>query len=103
MGNALMPILIGALVYVWRDIFAGIRGLLLLLAIPVTTVLALGGVGWPTWLAINSGHGLEVTVPAALVTFALSLMIAYLVSVKLCVPATARVTEFRVSGMERTA
>ncbi|MET0985608.1 MAG: hypothetical protein ABW034_09400 [Steroidobacteraceae bacterium] len=103
MGNALMPILIGALVYVWRDVFAGIRGLMLLLAIPVTQVLALGGVGWPTWLAINSGRGLEITVPASLVTFALSLMIAYLVSVKLCIPAAARVTEFRVSGLERTA
>lgn len=84
MGNSLMPIFIGVLVFAWRDIFHGVRSLMLLLLIPVAQILALGGVGWPTWLALNSGIGYAATYPASLVTLALSLMLVYLLSVKVC-------------------
>lgn len=90
MGNSLMPILIGTIVFAWRDILTGARSLLVIPIVPMAQILALGGVGWPTWLALNSGRGHEVTYPAAIVSFGLSLMMVYMVSVKVCSPAQVR-------------
>lgn len=97
MGNSLMPVVIGTVVYVWRELFAGMRGLLILLVIPMAQVIALAGVGWPTMLAINSGRGYEVTYPAAIVTFGLSLLMGYMISSKVCRPATTEMQESRES------
>ena len=87
MGNSLMPILIGTIVFAWRDMLVGMRSLLVIPIVPMAQILALGGVGWPTWLAMNSGRGYEVTYPAAIVSFGLSLMMVYMVSIKVCRPA----------------
>ena len=57
--------------------------------VPVAQIIALAGVGWPTFLAMNSGRGYEWTEPAAVVSLGLSLLIAYLVSVKVCRPQVA--------------
>jgi hypothetical protein len=92
MGNSLMPIFIGAIVYAWKDVLHGLRSLLIVPIVPVAMVFALGGVGWPMWLAMNSGRGYEVTYPAAVVSLGLSLMLVYLVGLKVCRPAQARVT-----------
>ncbi len=96
MGNSLMPVVIGTTVYVWRDLFRGAGGLLILLVVPVAQVIALGGIGWPTMLAMNSGHGYEVTYPAAVLSFGLSLLMGYMISSKVCGPATAGVKQSAV-------
>jgi hypothetical protein len=93
MGNSLMPVVIGATIYVWRDLFAGMRSLLILLVVPMAQVIALGSVGWPTMLVLNSGHGYEVTYPAAIVSFGLSLLVGYMISSKVCRSVPDRIGE----------
>jgi hypothetical protein len=99
MGNALMPILIGTMVFAWREFFVGARSLLIIPAVPIAMVTALGGVEWPMFLAVNSGRGYETTYPAAIVTLALSLMVAYMVNVKVCQPEAARIRNSLVSEL----
>jgi hypothetical protein len=82
MGNPLVRIIIGTMVFARRDLFTGIKSLFVILVIPLTQIIAL--VGRPAWLALNSRHGYSVTWPAAGVTFLLSLLIAYLVCTKVC-------------------
>lgn len=89
MTNSLMPILAGGLVYVLDDVLTGTRSLMVIALVPMATAAAEIASGWPVWLALNSGAGPVATHLAALVTLGLSLMIAYLVGLKLC-PANAR-------------
>lgn len=84
MTNSLMPILLAAAVYTLRDTLTGLRALLIIPLVPMTTGTAQIIAGWPIWLALNSGLGYSATYPAALLTFGLSLMVVYLVSQKFC-------------------
>ncbi len=87
--NCLMPILVASLIYAFDDILTGFRSLLTVAIVPMAVGAAQIIVGWPIWLALNSGAGYGVTHAAALVTLGLSLIVAYLVSVKFCQPAAA--------------
>lgn len=82
--NALMPILLGTVVYACENALLGARSVLIIFLVPMATGTAQIAVGWPIWLALNSGAGYGVTHAAALVTLGFSLMIAYLVSFKFC-------------------
>ena len=84
MGNAMMPIVIGYMAYVWKDMFTGARGAMILMCVPIAQFTALGGVGWPTWLAMNSGLGYEATYPANILSLGISLMMTYLIGSKVC-------------------
>lgn len=85
MTNALVPILMGALVAAFEEFLTGVRSLLTLVLVPMGMAAAQGCAGWPVWLALHSGQGYAVTNAAALVTLGLSLLIAHLVGLKFCV------------------
>ncbi|RQR22044.1 hypothetical protein DIE23_37420 [Burkholderia sp. Bp9143] len=84
MGNSLIPIFIGSAIYSWREMLTGVKVLLVIPLVITSLVFALTGVGWPVWLAMNSGGGYAATYPAAAIAMALSLLLAYMVSGKVC-------------------
>jgi lipoprotein signal peptidase len=88
--NALMPILLASAVYAYRDSFTGVRSLLVLAVVPMAVGAAQIMIGWPIWLALNSGAGYGVTHAAAVISLGLSLIVVYLVGVKFCQPAEVR-------------
>jgi hypothetical protein len=93
MTNALMPLLVGAVLISLQKSLTGLRTLLALLLVPMVTGTAQITAGWPTWLALNSGGSLAVTHVAALVSMGLSMSIVYMVSLKFCVPAKVAATQ----------
>jgi hypothetical protein len=92
MTNCLMPILAGALIASLDDVLRGTRSLMTIALIPMAVGSAEIAVGWPIWLALNSGQGYRVTYAAGVIVLGLSLMTTYLVSLKFCIvvaPATS--------------
>lgn len=82
--NTLMPILAGAFVYAFEEHLRGWRSLAVVAMIPMATASAEIATGWPIWTALNAGQGLGLTYIAAFVVLGLSLLTAWLVSIKFC-------------------
>jgi len=85
MTNSLMPILIGTVCNVLRDVLVGPRAFFTVILMPMLIGMPQIAAGWPTWMALNGGVGLVGTHLAALVTFGFSISIVYLLSTKICV------------------
>jgi lipoprotein signal peptidase len=101
--NALMPILLGTVVYACEDVLVGARRLMIVFLVPMATGTAQIAVGWPIWLALNSGAGHGVTHAAALVTLCFSLMLVYLVSMKFCLQTQESRATAHIGAGARTA
>ena len=93
MTNAVMPILAGAVLNLFKDVLTGPRVLLAIPLMPMITATPQIAIGWPTWLALNSGGGPMVTHAAALVSLGLSITVVYLIGSKVCVTAGAAANE----------
>lgn len=78
--NALGPILSAAAVHTFRNAFVGWRAVFAVLIVPMAHATANAAVGWPVWLALNSGYGRELTSPAALVALGFAGLALFLVS-----------------------
>lgn len=101
--NSLMPILLGALVLAFQELWEGWRVWLIVPLVPMATGTAQIIAGWPIWLALNSGMGYAATWPAAFAVLGLSVMVTYLVGVKFCRQPQAIATTARVSGVAHAA
>ena len=93
MTNAVMPLLGGALLNLFKDVLTGPRVLLAIPMMPMVTGMPQIAIGWPTWLALNSGGGPVVTHAAALISLGLSLTAVYLLGSRVCVAAGAAANE----------
>jgi hypothetical protein len=78
--NTLMPMMAAAFAYKLAPVLRGWRLALLIPLVPMSDGLANGAVSWPTWLALNSGHGYGLTYPAAVVSLGLSAIAVYVLS-----------------------
>jgi hypothetical protein len=85
--NALMPLVLGATLISFQDTLKGWRVWIAAPLVPAVIGFCQIAPGWPIWLALNSGHGIVFTSAASIVTFGLSVLFAYLVVEKFCVPA----------------
>ena len=103
MGNALTPLLTAALIYACRSEFSGLGSLLIIPTYPAGLIFALGGIGWPTMLALHSGLGYRATYPAATASFLIALMLGHVVSRKVCRPNAARAGSYQTDGIRRWA
>ena len=86
LANALMPITIGASIYVLGD-FLSRKSWHVWLAIPIVSASGLAGgavVGWPMWFALNSGYGVAGTQIATGVVLAFAVLIVYIMTTMLC-------------------
>jgi hypothetical protein len=86
MGNSLMPVIIGASIFGFRQFLVGARQLLILPMVPMAQCIALMTIGWPTFVALHSGHGYAWTYPAAMISFGISLLLVALVAHAVTVP-----------------
>ncbi|MGQ0698454.1 MAG: hypothetical protein ACT4PZ_09440 [Panacagrimonas sp.] len=75
--NALMPMVMAALVFALRPVLVGVRQLAIIPMGLMAVALTNGAVSAPTWLALNSPYGPVVTHLAALVSLGMGLMVAY--------------------------
>jgi hypothetical protein len=78
--NTLMPMTAATFAYKLAPVLRGWRLALLVPLVPMSDGLANGAVSWPTWLALNSGHGYGLTYPAAIVSLGLSAIAVYILS-----------------------
>lgn len=81
MSNAVMPIVLGALVNQLEPILRGRRSLLIVPIVPMVIGSCQISVAWPMWLALNAGQPGIVAQFAAIVCLGFSLTIVYLVCV----------------------
>jgi hypothetical protein len=82
--NALMPILMGVLIYSLDSVLKGGRALLVIPLVPMAVGTTQIAIGWPTWLGLNSGGGYTASYLGALATLGMSLIAVYLVDLKFC-------------------
>lgn len=75
--NALMPMVMAALVFSLRGVLVGARRFAIIPMGLMAAALTNGAVSPPTWLALNSGAGPLLTHLAALASLGLGLMLAY--------------------------
>jgi hypothetical protein len=78
--NALMPIVMAALVFRLLPYLAGARSLLIVLLGPMAAGMTNGAIAIPVWVALNSGAPLWGTSLAGLISVCLGLILALLVS-----------------------
>jgi hypothetical protein len=78
--NTLMPMTAATFAYKLGPVLRGWRLAMLIPLVPMSDGLANGAVSWPTWLALNSGHGYALTYPAAFVSLGLSAIAVYVLS-----------------------
>ena len=78
--NALMPIVMAALVHVLLPYLRGMSLLLVILLGPMAAGMTNGAIGIPVWVALNSSAPAWVAYCAALVSLALGLTLAFLLS-----------------------
>ena len=86
MPNAVVPILIGALIKSFDDLLVGPKSLIAIFLVPMGMATAQVTIAWPWWLSVNSGASYTVANLASLYSFGLSLLVTYLVGVKFCKP-----------------
>ena len=75
--NALMPMTAAVLTFKLRPYLGGLRCLLVVPIVPMADGLVNGAIGWPTWVALNSGYGYAATYPAAILSFGLACVAVY--------------------------
>jgi hypothetical protein len=80
-GNALMPITAAVLVFKLRPYLTGYKSLLIIPLVPMADGLTNGAIGWPTWLALNSGLGYAATYPAAIISFGFAWIATYVLAI----------------------
>jgi hypothetical protein len=78
--NALMPIVMAALVFRLQPYVSGFRGLGVVLLGPMAAGMTNGAIAVPVWVALNSGVPLWGTTLAGIVSLGLGLTLAFLVS-----------------------
>jgi hypothetical protein len=78
--NALMPIVIAALVFQLLPYLTGVRCLLITLLGPMAAGMTNGAIAIPVWVALNSGAPLWGTSLAAVISLCLGLTLAFLVT-----------------------
>jgi len=96
--NSLPPILFGITFSALDDVLRGPRAIFAVAIAPMIVGAGEMAAGWPMFLALNSGVGVNVTRAAALVTLALSLLVTYLATLKFVRPATATARERQPLG-----
>lgn len=87
--NALMPMVMAALVFALRPVLVGGRRLAIIPMGLMAAALTNGAISPPTWLALNGNAGPVVTHLAALVSLGLGLMVAYGVSLLVATDAAS--------------
>jgi hypothetical protein len=76
--NPALPIAAGALFHVMRDQLKGVRGVLVVLLLPMTYGAIYGAIGWPIFVALNSNVADVVIWGAAVLTIAQALLLVHL-------------------------
>jgi hypothetical protein len=88
MTNVTIPILVSSVLIGYRGLFVGARALLLLPLVPMIGAAAESAAGWPSWLSLNAGVGPTTKLLAAFATLGCSMLITYLVGIKVCAKAS---------------
>lgn len=70
--NALIPFVLGAVIYAFDDYFRGWRSLTIVPVALTTSAAVNASVGWPSWLVINTEYSWLVTQLGGVATFALA-------------------------------
>jgi len=96
--NALMPIVMAALVVRLLPHLTGWRRLLIVLLGPMAAGMTNGAIGIPVWVALNSGAPLWGTSVAGLISLCLGLTLAFLVSRIVAVEASPAPARGRVAN-----
>ena len=78
--NALMPIVMAALVHLLLPFLPGFRSLLIILLGPMAAGMTNGAIGIPVWVALNSAAPPWVGLCAALISLLLGLTLAFLLT-----------------------
>ncbi len=73
--NALIPVVLGAVVYCFDDYFRGWRSLAIVPVALTTSAAVNASIGWPSWLVINTDYSWIVTQLGGVATFALAFTI----------------------------
>lgn len=84
--NAVVPLLIGALITAFDDLLVGAKSLLTIFLVPMGMATAQVTIAWPWWIAVNSSASYAVANVASLYAFFLSVLVTYLVGLKFCAP-----------------
>jgi hypothetical protein len=87
--NALMPIVMAALVHVLLPYLSGYRSLLVILLGPMAAGMTNGAIGTPVWVALNSAAPPWVAYCAAVLSLVLGLTLAFLLTRVLTVAGAA--------------
>lgn len=86
--DALMPMTAAVLVFKLKPYLVGLRCLLVIPIVPMADGLVNGAMGWPTWVALNSGYGFAATDPAAVLSFVLACIMVYVLILAIDPPQT---------------
>jgi hypothetical protein len=86
--NALMPIVMAALVRVLLPFLTGSRSLLIILLGPMAAGMTNGAIGIPVWVALNSAAPPWVVYCAAIISLILGLTLAFLLTRVLTIAGT---------------
>jgi hypothetical protein len=78
--NAAMPVMVGALVYRLAPYLTGWRLLGTVALVPMADGVVNGAVGWPTWVALNTGMPSLITWTAGAVTIGLACFLVWIIS-----------------------
>jgi hypothetical protein len=98
--NALMPIVMAAIVSRLAPYLAGPRRLLIVLLGPMAAGMTNGAIAVPTWVALNSGVPIWGTRLAALVSLILGLTLAFLVTRIVAIDGRAAAPSLPGAGRE---
>lgn len=88
--NAVMPLMVGALVLRLRPILGDGRKLLLLIPlVPMADGMANGGTAWPVWLTLNTELGMVWTHAGAIASLGLAVIAVWLIGLVVVAPTSA--------------
>lgn len=90
--NALVPIVLGAIVYAFDDWFRGVRALAIVPIGLMTSAAVNASVGWPSWMAVNTDLGWIATQACGVTTFVLAAAVVRVVAHFVARAAAAPVT-----------
>lgn len=90
--NALIPIVLGAIVYAFDDEFRGRRALAIVPIGLMTSAAVNASVGWPSWMVINTDLGWLATQAGGVTTFVLAAAVVRVVAHFVARDAAKRVT-----------
>lgn len=90
--NPLSAFVVAALIVKLLPLLPGWRRLAVIVLVPMGDALLHAGVGFPTWIALNSGRGYAVTYPAGTLTILLSLFVMRLIVESVAPPGRVSTT-----------